>query len=241
MSFADTIPFQAFWSQSWSAALRASCCWLTRLPGPNVPRLPDALAPGWLRPLCFQRVIANAVQARLAWRRAHPDAPPYVLEDGSSPAWDRAAWTPYDPRGLRGCRDEALLARFQVDLERLLRVMETPPDLPGIEVWTRAAMGACERLAQLYQELLRRCGMQAARRVVRRLLARYVCGMLSLELPQAWEDGAAALAVESHAQSSAAREHSPPGGVPWPRAEAWRRAWCAARGAARLSPEIPAG
>ncbi len=175
MSFASSIPYQAFWSQSWSAPLRAACIWLRRDPAPVVSRLPEALAPGWLRPLCVQRCIAQAIAARLAWMRQHPDLAAQRFLYPSTPDWTREAWTPYDRGWLRVWTEAWLLECFQVEVERLLRIMQTPPALLGEEVWTRVALGTCERLAQLYQELRRRSGMRAARRLVRDTLENFIC------------------------------------------------------------------
>jgi hypothetical protein len=174
MSFASTLAFRSFWSQSWSATLRSSCRWLRRDPAPVVPTIPEALAPGWLRPLCFQREVARAIRDRLAWLRANPDqsAMLYLLE--SLPCWTAEDWTPYRRGVLRAWGDEWLVEQVQIEVERLLRIVDTPPALLGEEVWTHAALGTCERLAQLYRELRRRCGARATRVALRRLLTGYV-------------------------------------------------------------------
>ena len=148
---------------------------LVRRSGPVVPPLPDALAPDWLRPLCLQRQLAKAVQARLAWRKAHPKAPNYWAEKWTSPDWDQDAWTPYNVRWLHGYSVEGLTARFQIDLERLVRIMEVPPSVLGAAIWTHSALGSCERLAQLYQEVLRRYGALGHAALCARLLDSYIC------------------------------------------------------------------
>lgn len=175
MSYRNTLPFQAFWSQSWSAPLRASCRWLRRQPGPVVAPLPNLLAPGWLRPLCVQRQIAAAVQARLAWRKAHPEAEPYWAYDWSGLHWDNEGWTPYKPRWLRDESIAYITGRVYVEVERLVRLMQVPPSLLGEDLWTHVALGTCERLAQLYKEVLRRAGRQATRRWLGALLENCVC------------------------------------------------------------------
>jgi hypothetical protein len=58
--------------------------------------------------------------------------------------------------------DEWLLSCFLVELERLQRVIETPPELVG-ERWTRAALGCCEHLTQIYHEFKRRYKARATR------------------------------------------------------------------------------
>ena len=175
MSFASTVPFTSFWSQSWSVPLRAACVWLRRTPPPVVPFTPNRLAPGWLRPLCLQREVGQAVGARLTWMRAHPDQAGYLYPTDSIPCWSRDAWIPYERGALRVWTDEWLLVLFQMEVERLLRIVQTPPALLGEEVWTRAALGACEHLAQLYREFRRRYQARPVRLFVRRVLRAYVC------------------------------------------------------------------
>ncbi len=46
--------------------------------------------------------------------------------------------------------------------------------LLGEEVWARAALGACEHLAQVYHAFRRRYGARAVRRFVRRALVEYI-------------------------------------------------------------------
>ncbi|HLW02627.1 MAG TPA: hypothetical protein VKT82_28495 [Ktedonobacterales bacterium] len=175
MSFASTLAFQSFWSQSWSAPLRLACHWLTRDPAPVVPSIPEALAPDWLRPLCFQREVARAIRDRLAWLRAHPDQAAMLYNLDSLPCWSEVDWTPYGRGVLRSWKDERLLEHAQLEVERLLRIMLAPPRLLGEEDWTHAALGTCEHLAQLYRELRRRCGAHAVRVALRHLLTSYVC------------------------------------------------------------------
>ncbi|HEY7357216.1 MAG TPA: hypothetical protein VH590_12140, partial [Ktedonobacterales bacterium] len=135
-------PFQSFWSSPWAASLRAACVWLKREPAPVVPATPDSLAPGWIRPLCLQRQIGKAIAARLAWMRQHPDQAAFLFPETSIPGWTRFFWTPYERRALRSWSDEWLLFHFQLEVERLLRIMQTPPALIGEEDWTLAALGA---------------------------------------------------------------------------------------------------
>ena len=174
MSFASTVPFQSFWSSSWSAPLRAACVWFKRQPAPVVPKTADALTPGWLRPLCVQRMVGQAVCDRLAWLRAHPDLAASLYPDEAPPGWDRGDWIPYDYGTLRRLSDEWLLLLFQINVERLLHTVRMPPALVGEERWTRSALGTCEHLAQLYREFRRRYQARATRKFVQHVLNLYV-------------------------------------------------------------------
>jgi len=174
MSFASTLPFCSFWSSPWSRSLRAACVWLKRTPAPIVPATSDALAPGWLRPLCLHRQIGWAIGARLAWQRAHPDLAALRFPTNSIPCWDEGAWVSYPRRGLPRLTDEQMLGLFLVELERLQRVIETPPELVG-ERWTRAALGCCEHLTQIYHEFKRRYQARATRSFIGALLQDYIC------------------------------------------------------------------
>jgi hypothetical protein len=172
--FATTLVFASFWSGAWSAPLRAACVWLRRTPAPVVPPTPDALAPGWLRPLCVQRWVGLTVAARLAWMRQHPHLTAYPFAHESLPCWGAGAWRPYPRRELRELRQQRLLWLFGLEVERLLRIVQVPPVLVGEEDWTRAALGASEHLAQVYAELKRRAGARTARALVRDVLRRYI-------------------------------------------------------------------
>ena len=163
MSFASTVPFASFWLSSWSAPLRSACVWFKRQPAPVVPATPAALAPGWLRPLCLQRMIGQAVFDRLAWLRAHPDQAASLFVTESMPGWDWGDWIPYDSRNLRQCSDELLL-----------HIVRMPPSLVGEALWTRSTLGTCEHLAQLYREFRRRYQARATRKFVQRVLTLYV-------------------------------------------------------------------
>lgn len=174
MSFASTIPFTSFWSSPWSRSLRAACVWLKRTPAPVVPDTPDRLAPGWLRPLCLHRQIGWAIGARLAWQRAHPDLAALRFPIDSTPCWTEIAWQPYPRRILRVMTDEWLLSFWLVELERLQRIIETPPELIG-ERWTRAALGCGEHLTQVYTEFKRRYKARPTRQFIGTLLQDYIC------------------------------------------------------------------
>jgi hypothetical protein len=180
-------PFHSFWSSPWAAPLRGACIWLKRTPAPHVPPTPDKLAPDWIRPLCLQRWVGQAIAARLAWVRAHPDSAGFLYADETIPLWTQTAWWPYHREVLRSESEAWLLTRFQMEVECLLRIMQVPPALLGEEVWTRAALGSCERLAQVYHELRRRVGTSRARQVLREALSVYV----TLEPPREAADSLA--------------------------------------------------
>ena len=90
------------------------------------------------------------------------------------PSGREAGWTPFAQSALRAWSDERLLLLFQVETERLLCILQAPPKLLGEAVWTRAALGPCEHLAQVYHEFRRRYGARAVRRFVRRALVEYI-------------------------------------------------------------------
>ena len=173
-SIATWTPFQSFWSSPWSIPLRGACNWLQRKPGPVVPDTPDALAPSWVRPLCLQRLIGKAIRDRIAWNRQYPDRAAFLYPEDSIPVWTEISWTPYSRAALRSWSDEWLLIFFPMELERLQRLIQTPPSLLGEELWTRAALGACQHLAQMYHELRRRYHAKDARLLMHRLFEGYV-------------------------------------------------------------------
>jgi hypothetical protein len=152
-----------FWLMPWSAPFRAACCWIALLGAPLCGSKPDEDAPAWLRPLCLQRWVGKAIAARLLWLREHPDAPPYRFEPESEPCWTEAAAAHCDRRDLREHDEAALLGRFGVEVERLLRVAQEAPRLVGGGDWTCAALGAQACIAQLYAELKRRPSQEGQR------------------------------------------------------------------------------
>ena len=171
---ADTLPYQSFWSSAWAAPLRRACHWLQREAAPDVPSVPDALAPGWLRPLCVQRLIGQAIAARLKRMRTHPDQTLFLFPEQAIPLWTPLAWEPYQPRTLHAGSNDWLTTQVLLEVERLLRILQVPPSLMGQEVWTHAALGACERLAQLYHEFRRRFNARRVRRFFRQALLEYI-------------------------------------------------------------------
>jgi hypothetical protein len=172
-SVVSTIPFASFWSSPWAAPLRESCVWLQRQAAPVVPPTPDRLVPDWLRPLCFQREIGRTIRARLANARRDARYAATLYAYASQPTWGAEDWRPYGRGVLRSWSKERLLEHFQMELERLLRIMQTPPALLGEAVWTHSALGTCEHLAQLYQEFRRRYGARRTRRFMCKVLTGY--------------------------------------------------------------------
>ena len=173
-----------FWLTPWSEALRGTCVWIERF-GPPISgkKKPDDAAPKWLRPLCLQRWVAQAIAARLAWISAHPEQEAYRFGRESEPCWEASAWASYDWRCLRTFSEATLLWLFGMEVERLLRIMQEPPSLVGGVDWTRAAPGASEHLSQVYKEVKHRQPAQAgqgralrARGILREALRRFSVG-----------------------------------------------------------------
>jgi len=172
------IPFPldlpTFWCLPWSLPLRTACHWLRRQPVTVAPPDPLPSAPRWLRPLFLQRWVGQAVLDRRRWQHAHPDAAPYRYREESTPCWLGRPPSVYDSFILWAIREETLLEWWNIDVERLLRIIETPPALVGVEEWTQAVLGACGHLAQLYRELKRRRKAKAARAMLREALQAFV-------------------------------------------------------------------
>jgi hypothetical protein len=164
----------SFWCTPWSEPLRRACVWLTRFGPPISGQQPDQAAPRWLRPLCLQRWVGQAIAARLAWMRQHPERAAYRFGRESEPCWQAVAWASYERRCLRELAEETLLVIFGMEVERLLRIMQEPPMLVGDLDWTRATLGACEHLAQVYGELKRRHKAMHTRALVREELRGYI-------------------------------------------------------------------
>lgn len=168
----------SFWSAAWSVPFRRACRWLTPDAKSNVS--PDAQPPRQIAPRCVQRWVGQAIEARLAWMRDHPEAAayrysgPYDVCDPSIPCWTDRADVPYDRRALRKNPEEQLLWRWNVEVERLLRVSEAPPFLVGADDWALAALGISGRLSQLYAELKRRHRAMRARAMLREELRAFV-------------------------------------------------------------------
>jgi hypothetical protein len=161
-----------FWSAAWSVPLRSACRWLT--PDAQTAVAPDAIAARWLKPLCLQRWVGQAIGDRLAWMRQHPEAAAYRCWQESTPCWTGMSAVSYDRRCLRELSEAGLLSLWEVEVERLLRISEAPPARVGEDDWARAALGVCEHLSQLYAELKRREQSRRARWRLREALRGYV-------------------------------------------------------------------
>ena len=169
----STSALLSFWMTPWSRTLRGACVWLERLGAPISGTRPDAEAPNWLRPLCVQRRVGQAVADRLAWVAAHPEAG-YRCGRESEPCWTEVGWASYPRRYLRAMSEESLRWLFMMEVERLVRSMEEAPGLVGGADWTRGVLGACEHVAQVYGEWRRRHKARRARTIVREELAAFV-------------------------------------------------------------------
>jgi hypothetical protein len=160
-----------FWIMPWSHSFRAACLHFTPDAQPVQGKCPDRYAPTWLRPLCLQRWVGQAIAARLA---ADPQTTAYRYGNESEPCWEAVAWVSYEWATLRELRERTLLWIFGMEVERLLRIAQEDPRLAGVAYWTGAVLGASEHLAQLYRELKRRHKAMRAREMLREELRRFV-------------------------------------------------------------------
>ncbi len=142
----------AFWLTPWSKTLRDLSEQLTFMGPPISGKRPDKDAPRWVRPLCLQRWVSQAIAARLAWMQAHPRQAAPRFGQASEPRWEAGAYEPPKRRGLRDRDEAALLEQFGVTVERLLHLLSEPPKLVGEMDWTRAALRASQEIAQVYAE-----------------------------------------------------------------------------------------
>jgi hypothetical protein len=187
----------SFWLMPWSAPFRDACVWVALLGAPLQGKQPDKDAPNWLRPLCVQRWVGQAVAARLAWLKDHPEQDGYRFGDESEPVWAEDVLAAYERRDLRAADEDALLRRFGVEVERLLGIAQEAPRLVGSGAWTCAALGASARIAQIYAELKRRHKAMRARALLREELRIFVTWQAPREetaASSASEPAAAALA-----------------------------------------------
>ena len=161
-----------FWRLPWSAPLRSALPWQ---PDP-AQFLPDAppVAPRWLRPLCVQRWVGQAVAQRGAWLEQHLCLDPYRFGNDSLPDWHETALLRYAGQSLRGLSEEALGWVWGMEVERLLRLAQLPPGELGEGAWLAAVLAASEHVAQVYHEWRRRCGAMRARAIVREQLQRFL-------------------------------------------------------------------
>jgi len=164
----------AFWLTPWTKTLRDLSVQLTFMDPPISGKRPDKDAPRWVRPLCLQRWVSQAIAARLAWMQAHPTQAAPRFGAASETRFEGCAAEPPRRRCLRGKRDEALLEQFSTTVERLLRLLSEPPKLVGEMDWTRAALRASQEMAQIYAELKRRYKAMPARAMLREELRRFV-------------------------------------------------------------------
>ena len=131
---------------------------------------PAHTLPAWLRPCFLQRWLGLAIAARIAWQVTQPTPARYRFAD-SDPCWSKTAALPYDEKRLRALPEYDLLWLWEVDAERLLRMIQVAPGTIGEDRWTQAILGVCGHLTQGYHELKRRYGWRQARVLVRQMLA----------------------------------------------------------------------
>ena len=163
----------SFWYDSWAAPLRSALAEPTEPPLPRPDPLPTP--PRWLRPLCVQRVVGQAVAARLAWLRARSDEKPsyqFGKESEPEPSWTEVATFSYDPVCLHELSEYRLRWILGMEAERLLRIARVAPAEVGIVIWTQAVLGISEHVADLYAEFKRRHRAMRARAIVREELQR---------------------------------------------------------------------
>jgi hypothetical protein len=158
--------FPVFWLLPWSAPLRAAAGWLSELAWPDSAS-PVPAAPRWLRPLCVQRMVGRAVAERARWLKQHPCLNPYRFGDDSDPGWDETTLLTYDRRCLRDLSEASVRWLFGVEVERILRLIQTSPALLGEGAWVASLLAACEHIAQVYHELKRRHKAMQARATLR--------------------------------------------------------------------------
>src|SRR5215813_2069574 len=163
-----------FWCTPWSEPLRRANIWLERFGQPIIGKRSDTEAPKWVRPLCVQRWVGQAVAARLAWMAEHPERACYRYGKESEPCWEDVAWLRYQWRILHQFNEEMLLEIFGMETERLLRIAQEHPSMVGQVEWVQASLGASEHIAQVYGELKRRYKAVRARYLLREALRRYV-------------------------------------------------------------------
>ena len=153
-----------FWCLPWSAPLRAALSWQPALL--SCPSMPPA-APRWLRPLCVQRWVGQAVANCVAWVRAQDGLVCYRFGNDSAPDWHPVNLERYSWRALHALCEEDLRWLLGMEIERRLRLALTPPEELGVGAWVAASLAACEHVAQVYHEFRRRVGARRARAIVR--------------------------------------------------------------------------
>jgi|GEM_PF-2168014 len=144
-----------FWLLPWSAPLRAA---LVYHPDPD--RFPPSslppLAPRWLKPLCVQRWVGQAVAAHLAWRAAHPDRWPYRSGEDSLPEWQEGNLGRYVGRYLGGFAEAELRWLLGMEVERRRRLALLSPAERGEGAWVACMLAVHLHVAQVYRALRRR-------------------------------------------------------------------------------------
>lgn len=162
-----------FWRLPWSAPLRSALAWQPD-PAQFLPDDAPPAVPQWLRPLCVQRWVGQAVAARAAWLAEHVVLDPYCFGRGSLPGWHATNLLTYDPRNLRALSEVWLRYLLGMEIERLLRLVQTPASELGEGAWLAAVLAASEHIAQVYHQLRRRYHAKAARAILREELRAFL-------------------------------------------------------------------
>jgi len=161
----QSVYLAVFWLLPWSAPLRAALAW-----GPDPDRFPPVgppIAPRWLKPLCVQRWVGQAVAARVAWLRQQGGAAPYRFGEDSLPEWHPFHLERYVWRPLHELEETSLRWLLGMEVERLLRLIDLPPQEIGEGAWVAASLAVYAHVAQVYHELRRRYKTRRAREIVR--------------------------------------------------------------------------
>ena len=161
-----------FWRLPWSAPLRAALPWQAD-PDQFPAGEPLPLAPGWLRPLCVQRLVGQAVAERAAWLEQHLCLDPYRFGRESEPDWHETNLLRYG-RCLGRLREEAQRWLLGMEVERLLRLVQLSPSELGQGAWLAATLAASEHVAQVYQVWRRRYKAARAREMLCEELQRFL-------------------------------------------------------------------
>jgi len=162
-----------FWRLPWSAPLRSALSWQPD-PAQFSDDAPLPEAPRWLRPLCVQRMVGQAVAQRAAWLASHLCLDPYRFGRESEPDWHECNLLTYDRRNLREMGEQSLRWLLGMEAERLLRLEQISPSELGKAAWLAGVLAASEHVAQVYHELRRRYKAARARAILREDLAAFI-------------------------------------------------------------------
>ena len=130
--------------------------------------LPPRHLPNWpvlrvLGPLCIQRVIADAVTARIAWLYKY-----HLVADArfgvfTPDKWEEITAARFPRKKLRSWHAEGIRLLVAVSIDGLAQLVILSPDNSPPAEKLLVVVCLCSRLAQFYAELCRRFGYKAAR------------------------------------------------------------------------------